>query len=162
MRRYLQQGSGQLVDGKGRTDGGTACRLTPHLPLLISVFSIAVYLLTMDRSASWWDCGEFIATGWLLEVGHPPGAPVHQLLSHLFMLLSFGNPMLVAPLANALSAVAAGATVGLLYRVIVELGARPWAAAVGALCYLFCDTAWFSAVESEVYSLAMLVCALEL
>ena len=115
----------------------------------------------MDRSASWWDCGEFIATGWLLEVGHPPGAPVYQLLSHLFMLLSFGNPAWVAPLSNALSAVAGGVTVGLLFRIIAELGARPWAAAVGAGCYLFCDTAWFSAVESEVYSLAMLFCSLD-
>lgn len=162
MRRYLQQGSGELVGGKSRTDGATACRLAPRLPLLISVFSIAVYLLTMDRSSSWWDCGEFIATGWLLQVGHPPGAPVYQLLSHLFMLLSFGNPMLVAPMSNALSAVAGGVTVGLLYRIIVQLGARPWAAAVGAFCYLFCDTAWFSAVESEVYSLAMLFCALDI
>ena len=133
-----------------------------HVGLLLALFATTVYLLTMDRSASWWDCGEFIATGWLLQVGHPPGAPVHQLLSHLFMLLSFGNPMLVAPMSNALSAVAGGVTVGLLYRVVVELGARPWAAATGALCYLFCDTAWFSAVESEVYSLAMLVCALEM
>ena len=58
----------------------------------------------MDTSVSWWDCGEFIATGYLMQVGHPPGSPFYQLLSHLFMLLSFGNSMLVAPLSNALSA----------------------------------------------------------
>ena len=122
----------------------------------------------MDRSVSWWDCGEFIATGWLLQVGHPPGAPTYQLLSHLFMLLSFGNPMLVAPLSNALSALAGGLTVGILYLTILELTSHRspsishLPAAIGALSYLFCDTAWFSAVESEVYSLAMLFCSLDL
>ena len=115
----------------------------------------------MDRSSSWWDCGEFIATGWTLGVGHPPGAPVYQLLSHLFMLLSFGNPMWVAPLSNAFSALCGGVTVGLLYATLRLLGTRGFGAAVGALCYLFCDTAWFSAVESEVYAPAMLCCALD-
>ena len=158
MRRHLQQGRGKLV--------GFA---------LLSAFATAVYLLTMDRSVSWWDCGEFIATGYLLQVGHPPGAPVYQLLSHLFMLLSFGDPMLVAPMSNALSALAGGLTVGILYLTIHELTTSHFSlptshfslpthlpAVVGALCYLFCDTAWFSAVESEVYSLAMLFCAADL
>ena len=115
----------------------------------------------MDTSVSWWDCGEFIATGYLMQVGHPPGSPFYQLLSHLFMLLSFGNPMLVAPLSNALSAIAGGLTVGLLFLTLGELGCRRLPAIVGALCYLFCDTAWFSAVESEVYGIAMLFCALD-
>ena len=115
----------------------------------------------MDRSASWWDCGEFIATSWLLEVGHPPGAPFYQLVAHCVMLLSMGNTMLVAPLSNALSAVCGGVTVGLLYLTIRELGAWAPGAAIGALCYLFCDTAWFSAVESEVYSMAMLFCSMD-
>lgn len=132
-----------------------------HLFLLLTAFSIGVYLLTMDWSASWWDCGEFIATGWLLQVGHPPGAPVYQLLAHLFMLLSFGDPMLVAPMSNALSALAGGLTVGLLYLSLGELGCRRLPASIGALCFLFCDTAWFSAAESEVYSLAMLFCAMD-
>ena len=115
----------------------------------------------MDRSSSWWDCGEFISTSWLLEVGHPPGAPFYQLVAHCMMLLSFGNTMLIAPLSNALSAICGGITVGLLYLTIRELGGRPLGAAIGALCYLFCDTAWFSAVESEVYSMAMLFCSLD-
>lgn len=115
----------------------------------------------MDRSASWWDCGEFIATGWTLGVGHPPGAPVYQLLSHLFMLLSFGNPLLVAPLSNAFSALCGGLTVGLLYATLRLLGVRGFGSTIGALCYLFCDTAWFSAVESEVYAPAMLFCSLD-
>lgn len=143
MRGHIQQGRGQLVGFWG-----------------ITALAAVVYLLTMDRSASWWDCGEFIATSYGLGVGHPPGAPLYQLLAHLFTLLSFGNPLWVAPLSNALSALAGAFTVGLLYLTILELGARrPAAAAVGALCYLFADTVWFSAVESEVYALAMLFCA---
>ena len=83
------------------------------------------------------------------------------------MLLSFGNTMLVATLSNALSAICGGITVGILYLTILEFLPRPTSrhgqigAAVGALCYLFCDTAWFSAVESEVYAMAMLFCALD-
>ena len=136
----------------------------------MALLATAIYLLTMDRSASWWDCGEFISTSWLLEVGHPPGAPFYQLVAHCLMLLSFGNPLLVAPLSNALSAVCGGITVGLLYLTILELNTKqqlshPTAtrigAAVGGLCYLFCDTAWFSAVESEVYAMAMLFCSLD-
>lgn len=121
----------------------------------------------MDRSASWWDCGEFIATSWQLGVGHPPGAPLYQLVTHVAMLLSFGNTMLVAPLCNAVSAVCGGITVGILYLTIAELGCQlsvvrcRFGAAVAALCYLFCDTVWFSSVESEVYSMAMLFCALD-
>ena len=135
--------------------------MVAHDGWLVAAAASLVYLLTMDRSASWWDCGEFISTGWLLQVGHPPGAPVYQLLSHLFMLLSFGNPLLVAPLSNAFSALCGGLTVGLLYMTLRELGTRRLGALVGALCYLFCDTAWFSAVESEVYAMAMLFCALD-
>ena len=126
-----------------------------------TLLATAVYLLTMDRSASWWDCGEFIATGWILGVGHPPGAPVYQLLSHLFMLLSFGHPAWVAPLSNAFSALCGGLTVGVLFLSLREWKANYFGAVVGALCYLFCDTAWFSATESEVYAPAMLCCALD-
>lgn len=139
-----------------------------HVPLVVFLFSLVVYLLTMDRSASWWDCGEFIATGYGLQVGHPPGAPFYQLVTHCVMLLSFGNPLLVAPLSNLVSVVCGALTVMLLYLTIRQLLDRlsaadfrsPLPAVVGALCYLFCDTAWFSAVESEVYSMAMLFCSL--
>jgi len=150
---------------KGKQGTGVKARLlswcVSHLSFLLFAFSSLVYLLTMDRSASWWDCGEFIATGWTLSVGHPPGAPVYQFLSHLFMLLSFGNPMLVAPLSNAFSVLCGGVTVGLLCSTLRLFGVRPLGAAVGSLCYLFCDTVWFSAVESEVYAPAMLCCALD-
>ncbi len=120
----------------------------------------------MDHSASWWDCGEFITTGYGLMVGHPPGAPFYQLVTHCFMLLSFGNPLWVAPLSNFVSVLCGALTVMLLYKTILLLTSHfshltaQLPAAVGALCYLFCDTAWFSAVESEVYSMAMLFCSL--
>ncbi len=135
------------------------------LSLPIFIVSLIVYFLTMDRSVSWWDCGEFIATGYGLQVGHPPGAPFYQLVTHCFMLLSFGNPMWVAPLSNFVSVLCGALTVMLLYKTILLLLDRRHlagrlAAVVGALCYLFCDTAWFSAVESEVYSMAMLFCSL--
>ena len=132
---------------------------------------LAVDLLTMDHSASWWDCGEFITTSYLLEVGHPPGAPTYQLLAHLFTLFAFGNPMLVAPLSNLLSVVATALTAMVLFRTLCDWRPAPpggatrtgWHAwvgpAVGALCYGLCHTVWFSAVESEVYALAMLVAA---
>lgn len=132
-----------------------------HLSFILFSFSFLVYLLTLDRSVSWWDCGEFIATGWTLGIGHPPGAPTYQLLTHLFMLLSFGNPMWVAPLSNAVSALCGGVTVAVLYLTLREFGCRPFGAVLGALCYLFSDTAWFSAVESEVYAPAMLFCSLD-
>lgn len=76
------------------------------------------------------------------------------------MLLSFGNPMWVAPLSNAFSALCGGITVGLLYSTLRLMGTKRLGATVGSLCYLFCDTVWFSAVESEVYALAMLFCSL--
>ena len=124
----------------------------------------------MDRSASWWDCGVFIATGWGLQIGHPPGAPFYQLVTHCMMLLSFGNPMWVAPLSNLVSVLCGAFTVLLLYKTLLLLLQRTgfhysssifrFSAAIGAFCYLFCDAVWFSAVESEVYSMALLFCSL--
>ena len=131
-------------------------------------------MLTIEPTSSFWDCGEFIATSYGFQVGHPPGAPTYALLAHCFMLLAGGNVAFLAWWSNALSALAGGLTVGFLYSSIVMLAAMVWrsdpdrslssaivrmGAAVGALCYLFCDTAWFSATESEVYSLSMLFSA---
>ena len=150
MRGHLQQGRGQLVAG-----------------WLLAATATLLYLLTMERSVSWWDCGEFITTSHTLQVGHPPGAPVYQLLAHLATLLAFGNPLAVAPLSNALSALAGGLTAMLLYRSIELVASREadgrvhGGAVAGTLCYVLCHTAWTSATESEVYALAMLVCAAE-
>ena len=153
MRRYLQQGRRELVVG-----------------WLLAVVASTVYLLTLEPTASFWDCGEFIAVSYLLQVGHPPGAPFYQLLAHAFSWFAGGDVHAVARCCNALSAVAGGFTVMFLYWSILLLGGRVgessrslrMGALVGSLCYLFCDTAWFSAVESEVYSLAMLIASVEL
>lgn len=127
--------------------------------------SFLFYRLTLAPTVSLWDCGEFIATSHTLGVGHPPGAPFYQLLAHLFTLLA-STPDRVAFWSNMLSAVAGGLTASFLFWTLCRL-IRLFApegrerhivlsSLVGTLCYAFCDTAWFSAVESEVYSLSML------
>lgn len=155
MRGHLQQIRGELVIG-----------------WLLALLGTTVYLLTLEPTVSFWDSGEFIAVAYGLQVGHPPGAPLYTLLAHAFTWLAGGNPMLVARCCNALSAVAGGVTLmfmfwSILLTMDVDPGCgrgRPRSqvipALVGTLCYLFCDTAWFSAVESEVYSLAMLIASI--
>ena len=131
---------------------------------IVAFLGTAVYLLTLEPTVSYWDCGEFIATSYKLQVGHPPGAPLYQLLAHCFMLLAGGTARL-AWWSNALSAVSGGLAAMFLFwtiaRLIKQFGGTHTLlpAFVGAACYMLCDTAWFSAVESEVYSLAMLFCS---
>ena len=132
---------------------------------LLAALGTGVYLLTLAPTLSFWDCGEFIATSYGLQVGHPPGAPFYQLMAHLFMLLASSSNTL-AWWSNAFSAVCGGLSVMLLYwNIRLLTGDKKsvishLAAITGAMCYLFCDTAWFSAVESEVYSMAMLMSSL--
>ncbi|MCQ2261793.1 MAG: DUF2723 domain-containing protein [Bacteroidales bacterium] len=132
---------------------------------LLAFVGAAVYLLTMEPTVSFWDCGEFIASSYFLQVGHPSGAPLYWLIAHCFSWLAGGNVHAVAVFCNALSALAGGLTVMFLYWTICDLLPKRdgWLfrclPAVGALCYLFCDTVWFSAVESEVYALAVLFAA---
>ena len=143
--------------------------------LVAFVVSAVTYLLTIEPSASFWDCGEFIASSYKLEVGHPPGNPVFQLIARIFTL--FGDNMHAAVLVNAMSAVCSALTIMLLYLTIVWLakrllpsvnGSYSTGAAVailgsglvGALAYCFSDTFWFSAVEGEVYAMSSLFTAL--
>ncbi|MDO4213352.1 MAG: DUF2723 domain-containing protein [Bacteroidales bacterium] len=138
------------------------------------VISAATYLLTLEPSASYWDCGEFIASSYKLEVGHPPGNPVFQLFARLFTM--FGDNMHAAVLVNAMSALCSALTIFFLYLTIVWFAKRlfiarggsltPGAAAavigsglVGSLAYCFSDTFWFSAVEGEVYAMSSLFTA---
>ncbi len=144
-----------------------------------AVFAIAtiVYLLTMEPVSSLWDCSEFIATSYRLEVGHPPGAPLFMMLARLATLFSFGNPDLVGPCVNAMNSVASGFCILFLFWTITHLGRRlatrggkplseadAWcvigAGAVGALAYTFTDPFWFSAIEGEVYALSSMFTAL--
>ena len=141
-----------------------------------SVWAVAavVYLLTVEPTASFWDCGEFIASAYKLEVGHPPGAPLFMLLARALMV--FASPENAAFAANALSALSSSFTILFLFWSITHLARRfsggfsvepssaeRWAilgsGVVGALAYTFSDSFWFSATEGEVYALSSLFTA---
>ena len=143
-----------------------------------AVFVVAAitYLMTIEPTASFWDCGEFIASSYKLEVGHPPGNPVFQLVARFFTM--FTDNMHAAVAVNAMSAICSALTIFFLYLTIVFLAKRlvhpdadgRWSVGqavaiygsgvVGALAYCFSDTFWFSAVEGEVYAMSSLVTAL--
>lgn len=134
------------------------------------VFAVAatVYLLTMESTASFWDCGEFISTAFKQEVGHPPGAPLFMMMGKLFTLFAGSNLSKVAIWMNSMSALASGFTILFLFWTITHLARKIMArdgeitenwkliaimasGVVGAMAYTFSDTFWFSAVEAEVY-----------
>jgi hypothetical protein len=136
--------------------------------------SAFVYISTIEPTASFWDCGEFIATGYKLEVGHPPGAPVFMLLTRFFTLFAGGNVELVAMMANIMSALASAFTILFLFWTITHLARKIMSnneptlgqsiaiigsGLIGALVYTFSDTFWFSAVEGEVYATSSLITA---
>ena len=143
---------------------------------LMLVISAVVYLLTIEPTASFWDCGEFIASSYKLEVGHPPGNPVFQLIARFFSM--FADPEHAAVAVNAMNAICSALTIFFLYLTIVFFAKRVirpdaeggyslakavaifGSGAVGALAYCFSDTFWFSAVEGEVYAMSSLVTAL--
>jgi len=143
---------------------------------MVFVISAVTYLLTIEPTASFWDCGEFIASSYKLEVGHPPGNPVFQLFARFFTM--FSDNMHAAVAVNAMSAICSALTIFFLYLTIVFLAKRVvrpsedgtyslakaitifGSGAVGALAYTFSDTFWFSAVEGEVYAMSSLVTAL--
>jgi tetratricopeptide (TPR) repeat protein/MFS family permease len=138
------------------------------------VFFIALvsYWLTMEETASYWDCGEFIAVSYKLEVPHPPGAPLFLLIGRLFSFLSFGDVTKVAYWINFSSILASAFAALFLFWSITLFGRKllktngsedakeehTWtlmgAGVVGALAYTFCESAWFSAVEAEVYAMS--------
>jgi len=134
--------------------------------LAVLVISSATYLCTIEPTASFWDCGEFIASSYKLEVGHPPGNPVFQLIARFFTIPVSAEHAAVA--VNAMNALLSALTIFLLYFTIVFFAKRVvknpiavlGAGAVGALAYCFSDTFWFSAVEGEVYAMSSLFTAL--
>jgi hypothetical protein len=137
-----------------------------HTLLGWGVFGISfvVYMLTLEPSVSFWDCGEFIASSFKLQIGHPPGAPFFQIVQRVFSLLAT-NVSNVAYMMNAFSALVSAATILFLFWTIVHLAERfqqgeaskrqkvliNAAGAIGALTFAFTDSFWFSAVEAEVY-----------
>ncbi|MBU1013480.1 MAG: DUF2723 domain-containing protein [Bacteroidetes bacterium] len=143
-----------------------------------AIFAIAtlVYMLTVEPTASWWDCGEYIATAFKLQVGHPPGAPLFQLLGRFFSLFAFGDVSKVALMINIMSALSSSFTILFLFwsismlakKIALQKGEMTegkmymilGSAAVGALAYTFSDSFWFSAVEGEVYAMSSFFTAL--
>ena len=141
----------------------------------VFVIAAVTYLMTMEPTASFWDCGEFIVSAHKLDVGHPPGAPFFMLLGHFFSLFA-SDTAHVAMCVNALSALASALTILFLFWTITALGRKLVSTAncqlstaqgiallgaglVGSLAYTFSDTFWFSAVEGEVYALSSLFTA---
>lgn len=141
-------------------------------------FAIAafVYCSTIEPSASFWDCPEFITTAYKLEVGHPPGAPFFMLTGNLFTQF-VNDPTLVAKMVNTMSALLSATCILFLFWTITHLTRKlinpdiskmtigqmitiEAAGLVGALAYTFSDTFWFSAVEGEVYAYSSMFTAL--
>ncbi len=135
------------------------------LAFLIAAF---VYCSTIEPTASFWDCPEFITTGYKLEIGHPPGAPFFMLTANLFSQFT-SDPTQVARMVNTMSALLSATCILFLFWSITHLVRRllisDWSeltlpkliaieasGLVGALIYTFSDTFWFSAVEGEVYA----------
>ncbi|MDR2384198.1 MAG: DUF2723 domain-containing protein [Tannerella sp.] len=142
---------------------------------MVFAIAAATYLMTIEPSASFWDCGEFITSAFKLEVGHPPGAPLFMLtgniLSHIVPVEN------VAMMINSMSAIASGFTILFLFWSITHLARRLLVkekqkmtlaqkitilgcGMVGALAYTYSDTFWFSAVEGEVYASSSLFTAI--
>ena len=145
---------------------------------LCFLIAAVTYLMTVEPTASFWDCPEFIAQGSKLEVGHPPGNPVFMLAARFFVNFVGGDQTKVALAVNCMSALLSAGTILLLFWTITHLTRRllvkdgeehislPKMIAImgsglcGALCYTWSDTFWFSAVEGEVYAFSSFCTAL--
>ena len=142
---------------------------------LTFIIAATVYCLTIEPTASFWDCPEFITTGYKLEVGHPPGAPFFMLVAILFSQFA-SDVTTVAKMVNYMSALMSGACILFLFWSITHLVRKlvitdennitkgqlitvMGSGLVGALVYTFSDTFWFSAVEGEVYAFSSLFTA---
>ena len=141
-------------------------------------FAIALttYVLTLEPTVSYWDCGEYIATSVKLEVGHPPGAPLFQMMGAFFAMFTT-EPSQIAMMVNFMSALASAFTILFLFWTITALAKKVvvkthgelnkgnsiailGSGLVGALAYTFSDSFWFSAVEAEVYAMSSFLMAL--
>ncbi len=144
---------------------------------IVCAIACTVYLLTMEASASFWDCGEFISACYKLQVPHPPGAPLFVILGRVFIIFFGNDPATAAKAVNSMSAIASGFTILFLFwsityfaRKLVQKNNEALTAqqvfiiiscgAVGALAYTFSDSFWYSAVEGEVYALSSFFTAL--
>ncbi|MDO1502408.1 DUF2723 domain-containing protein [Winogradskyella maritima] len=141
-----------------------------------TAFAIAfiTYALTIEPTVSYWDAGEYILTSSKLQIGHPPGAPLYQIMGAFFSIFTFGNTEYVGMMMNMMSATVSAftiyvmfLTISLLLKKLVkynpETDNHPKAyailgsALVGSLAFTFTDSFWFNAVETEVYAMATLI-----
>src|SRR5690606_28919987 len=147
---------------------------------VVGIIATLTYILTLEKTTSWWDTGEFIASAYKLQIVHQPGAPLFLMIQNLFSNLAMGDNSRIAYWMNVGSAVCSGLTITFLFWTITALAKKAYvslsskeeisegnlikimgAGVVGALAYTFSDTFWFSAVESEVYAMASLCTAVE-
>ena len=138
---------------------------------LAGLIATVVYFLTLEPTVSWWDCGEYISTAYKLQVGHPPGAPLFQMIGRFFTLFAGGDVTKVAMMVNVMSAICSGLTIVFLFWTITLMARKVWmkegedspwvnkigvllAGFVGAVAYTFTESFWFNAVEGEVYAMS--------
>src|ERR1700743_505185 len=127
---------------------------------IVGLFACTVYVITMEPTGSFWDCGEFIASCDKLQIPHPPGAPLFILMGRFFIILFGDNPHTAARAVNFMSAIASGLSILFLFWTITHFARKLTnntftilsTGVVGALAYTFCDSFWYSAVEGEVYA----------
>jgi len=137
---------------------------------IVFLIALVSYILTVEPTNSFWDCGEYIATAYKLQVGHPPGAPLFVLIGNLFSQFAFGHVEKIALMINLMSVACSAGTILLLFwtteRMIKKVTPNnepllaTLGAAVGSLVYTFSDSFWFSAVEGEVYAMSSFFTAL--
>ncbi|MDP4250775.1 MAG: DUF2723 domain-containing protein [Bacteroidota bacterium] len=135
---------------------------------VVCLFACTVYVLTMEASGSFWDCGEFVSSAYKLQIPHPPGAPLFVMMGRFFIILFGDNPLTAARAVNFMSAILSGVTILFLFWSITHFARKiiqktnleltsgqvftiMAAGVVGGLAYTFCDSFWYSAVEGEVY-----------
>ncbi len=145
-------------------------RLNNIIGWLVFLIASFTYLSTMESTGSFWDCGEYIACAYKLEIGHPPGAPLFLLIGRFFSFFAMGDTAKVGMMINATSAICSALTILFLFWTITAMARKIvdkygeltqgkmiavfGAGAVGALAYTFSDSFWFSAVEGEVYAMS--------
>ncbi len=144
---------------------------------VVFLIATSVYILTAEKNGSLWDCGEFVASCFKLQIPHPPGAPLFVILGRFFVIMFGDNPETAAKAVNIMSALASSFTILFLFWTITHFARKMvnndvttmtrsqvqtimGAGIVGALAYTFSDSFWYSAVEGEVYALSSFFTAL--
>ena len=139
------------------------------------LIALVTYSLTVEPTASYWDCAEYISTSAKLQIGHPPGAPLFQMLGAFFSSFALENEK-IALMVNMMSVFASAFTILFLFLTTTIIGKKIvlknnsisnsnaiiilGSSLIGSLCFTFSDSFWFNAVEAEVYAMATMIMAL--